>query len=199
MKAGVAASVSHRRTALLALLALAALVLSVLAMHSASPEAAPSTAASAFKSDDVMFAQLMIPHHEQAVEMSDDLLAKDGVDQDVVDLATQIKAAQAPEIETMQGWLSDWDATEDGMAGMDHGTGGMMSDDDMMELQDASGADAGALYLTQMIMHHEGAIAMARAELNDGENADALALAEAIVSSQTGEIAVMNDLLAARW
>ncbi|TFD11287.1 DUF305 domain-containing protein [Cryobacterium sp. TMT1-2-2] len=146
-----------------------------------------------------MFAQLMIPHHEQAVEMSDDLLAKDGVDQDVVDLATQIKAAQAPEIETMQGWLRDWDATEDGMAGMDHGTGGMMSDDDMMELQDASGADAGALYLTQMIMHHAGAIAMAGAELNDGEHADALALAEAIVSSQTGELTVMNDLLAARW
>lgn len=157
-----------------------------------------SPAASAFNSDDVMFAQLMIPHHEQAVEMSDDLLAKDGVDPAIVDLATEIKAAQAPEITTMQGWLSDWDATEDGMAGMDHGMGGMMSDDDMMQLRDASGADAGALYLSGMIMHHEGAIAMAETELEDGENADALALAEAIVSSQTAEITVMNDLLAAR-
>ena len=164
----------------------------------AAPQAESSTAASAFNSDDVMFAQLMIPHHEQAVEMSDDLLAKDGVDQEIADLATQIKAAQAPEIETMQGWLSDWDAPEGGMAGMDHGTDGMMSDDDMMALQDASGAAAGTLYLTQMIMHHEGAIAMANAELNDGENADALALAEAIVSSQTGEIAIMNDLLSLR-
>ena len=153
-------------------------------------------AASAFNSDDVMFAQLMIPHHEQAVEMSDDLLAKDGVDPAIVDLAVQIKDAQAPEITTMRGWLSDWNASADGMAGMDHGTGGMMSDDDMMALQDASGADAGALYLTQMIMHHEGAVAMAQTELSDGENVDALALAEAIVSSQTAEIAVMNDLLA---
>ncbi|WP_105033430.1 DUF305 domain-containing protein [Cryobacterium aureum] len=159
--------------------------------------AADVSAASAFNSDDVMFAQLMIPHHEQAVEMSDDLLAKDGVDPAIIDLATQIKAAQAPEITTMQGWLNDWDATEDGMAGMDHGTDGMMSNDDMMALQDASGADAGALYLTQMIMHHEGAIAMAKTELSDGSSADALALAEAIVSSQSIEIAVMDDLLVA--
>jgi uncharacterized protein (DUF305 family) len=156
----------------------------------------PSPAASAFNSDDVMFAQLMIPHHEQAVEMSDDLLAKDDVDPAIVDLATQIKAGQAPEIITMQGWLRDWDATEDGMGGMDHGMGGIMSDDDMAKLQDASGADAGPLYLTQMIMHHEGAIVMAGDELNDGENLDALALAEAIVSSQTAELVAMIDLLA---
>jgi len=130
--------------------------------------------------------------------MTDNLLAKDGVDPMIIDLATQIKAAQAPEITTMQAWLTDWNASDDGMAGMDHGTDGMMSGDDMMKLQNASGADAGALYLKQMIMHHEGALVMAQTELADGENADALALAEAIVSSQTAEITTMNDLLAAR-
>ena len=189
----------HVRVPFLTIAALSVgLALSACASGSPAADSSSSPTSSAYNSDDVMFAQLMIPHHEQAVEMSDDLLAKDGVDAAVTDLATQIKAAQAPEIETMRGWLSDWDATEDGMAGMDHGTGGMMSDDDMMALQDASGADAGALYLAQMIMHHEGAIAMAETELNDGSNVDALALAKAIVSSQTAEIAVMNDLLAAR-
>lgn len=188
---------NNARVLFLTVTALAtALALSACAGGAPAAELSSSPAASAFNSDDVMFAQLMIPHHEQAVEMSDDLLAKTDVDPAIVDLATRIKAAQAPEITTMQAWLRDWDATEGGMADMDHGMGGMMSNDDMMALQDASGADAGALYLTQMIMHHEGAIMMAEDELNDGSNADALALAEAIVTSQSAEIAVMNDLMA---
>ena len=187
----------HARVPFLTIAALTVgLTLTACAGGSPAADSSSSPAASAFNSDDVMFAQLMIPHHEQAVEMSDDLLAKTDVDPAIVDLATRIKAAQAPEITTMQAWLRDWDATEGGMADMDHGMGGMMSNDDMMALQDASGADAGALYLTQMIMHHEGAIMMAEDELNDGSNADALALAEAIVTSQSAEIAVMNDLMA---
>jgi uncharacterized protein (DUF305 family) len=59
------------------------------------------------------FAHMMIPHHQQAIEMSDIVLAKQGIDLRVVDLATQIKAAQGPEIEKMQGWMSQW-----GMGGM---------------------------------------------------------------------------------
>ncbi|WP_234714477.1 DUF305 domain-containing protein, partial [Mycobacterium tuberculosis] len=55
-----------------------------------------------------MFVTMMIPHHEQAIEMSDILLAKDGADPRVVELAEQIKAAQGPEIDKMLGWLEDW-------------------------------------------------------------------------------------------
>ena len=91
-----------------------------------------------------MFAAMMIPHHQQAVEMSDIILAKKGIDPRVVDLATQIKAAQGPEIQTMKGWLEDWgipydDSMSDmgGMGGMDHGDG-MMSDDDMAALDAAT-------------------------------------------------------------
>lgn len=62
---------------------------------------------------DTHFAMMMIPHHQQAIEMSDIILAKQGIDPRVVDLAKQIKAAQDPEIETMQGWISQW-----GMGGM---------------------------------------------------------------------------------
>jgi uncharacterized protein (DUF305 family) len=55
-----------------------------------------------------MFAQHMIPHRQQAIEMSDMILAKQGIDPRVVELANQIKAAQGPEIEQMQGWLTQW-------------------------------------------------------------------------------------------
>jgi len=159
-----------------------------------------SSATAAFNDADVLFAQLMIPHHKQAVEMSEDLLAKTGVDARVTDIATSIKAAQQPEIDQMTGWLTQWGAPEEssgGMAGMGGMGNGMMSDDDMMALRSSSAADAGALFLSQMIMHHEGAIVMAQAELTDGESADAQALARSIVETQTAQITEMKDLLAA--
>ena len=190
--------VLSRRTSLLAAAAVAALLAlsgcaGAVSGGSAAPDAPASSAS--FNAADVAFAQMMIPHHEQAVEMSEDILAKDGVDQRVVDLATQIKAAQDPEIKQLKTWLTSWGADE-GMSGMDHGTTGMMSDDDMMALRDASGAEADKLFLEQMTLHHEGAIAMAQTELDTGENADATAMAQAIVTSQTAEIQVMKDLLA---
>jgi uncharacterized protein (DUF305 family) len=138
----------------------------------------------------------MIPHHEQAIEMSEVILAKTGVDQDVLDLAQQIKDAQAPEIELMQSWLDDWGMpSSGGMDGMDHGNG-MMSDDDMAALEATEGADAARLFLQQMIEHHEGAIDMAQDALDDGANPEVLALAERIISAQTDEIATMERLLA---
>ena len=144
---------------------------------------------------DSMFVMMMIPHHEQAIEMSDMILAENDVDQAVLDLARQIKAAQAPEITLMKSWLKEWGMpSTGGMEGMDHG-GGMMSDDDMAALEAASGSDAARLYLEQMIEHHQGAIDMAQDELDDGANADVLALAEQIVTSQTAEIARMEELL----
>jgi len=167
------------------------------ASESTSPSAeAPSTA---FNVADVTFAQMMIPHHEQAVEMSDDLLAKDGIDAETVDLATAIKAAQEPEIAQLSDWLIQWRAHDNSMSDMpDMGDGsdGMMSDDDMMALQDAAGTDAGRLFLQQMTVHHEGAVAMAQLEIDNGENADARALAENILTTQTAEISVMAKLLA---
>jgi uncharacterized protein (DUF305 family) len=136
----------------------------------------------------------MIPHHEQAVEMSDMLLAKDGVDEQVRDLATQIKDAQQPEIDQLRQWLSEWGQEETDMGGMNHG--GMMSDAEMAALEAATGAEASGLFLEQMTVHHEGAIEMAQAEVDDGVNADATTMAEAIVATQTDEIALMRDLLA---
>lgn len=146
-----------------------------------------------FNDPDVAFTMNMIAHHQQAIEMADMVLAKDGVDERVLSLAADIKDAQAPEIETMTSWLKDWGQSTD-MGGMNHG--GMMSEDDMAALEAATGPDASRLFLEQMIVHHTGAIDMANEEIADGKNADATALAEKIVTDQTAEIQTMQDLLA---
>lgn len=150
-----------------------------------------------FNAADEMFVTEMIPHHQQALEMAEMVLAKDGVDERVLELAGRIKEAQQPEIDLMNSWLEAWglDMGMGDMEGMDHGSGGMMSDEDMAALEAASGADASSLFLEQMIMHHTGAIDMAQQELDNGENADALKLAQNISDSQTAEIAEMEQLL----
>jgi uncharacterized protein (DUF305 family) len=188
-----------RRTSLLAAAAVAALLaLSGCAGGVSGGSAASDAPASSdsFNAADVAFAQMMIPHHGQAVEMSDEILGKDGIDQDTVDLATGIKAAQEPEIEQMESWLDAWGADR-AMAGMGHGTDGMMSEDDMSALDEATGSEAARLFLQQMMVHHEGAITMARTELQAGKNAEAKALAEAIIAAQEAEIQEIKDLLAA--
>ncbi|AEG44671.1 DUF305 domain-containing protein [Isoptericola variabilis] len=146
---------------------------------------------------DVTFAQMMIPHHEQAVEMSDVVLAADGVDPEVAELAEQIKAAQQPEIDQLRSWLDEWDAPEQPHGGHDHGAmDGMMSQDDLTALADADGADASRLFLEQMIEHHEGAIAMAETEVSDGTHDGAVAMAEEIIATQQDEIDRMREMLA---
>ncbi|SFR67736.1 Uncharacterized conserved protein, DUF305 family [Agromyces sp. CF514] len=155
-------------------------------------------AAAAFDDADVMFAQMMIPHHEQAVEMSDTVLAIDGVGDRVIALAEQIKDAQQPEIDQLEAWLDEWGAgagDSDGMADMGHGDG-MMTADDLASLEAATGDDASRLFLEQMIVHHEGAIDMAEAEVADGEHAGAVEMARSIVETQAAEIDEMRDILA---
>lgn len=160
-----------------------------------------SSSTSTANDADEMFVTMMIPHHQQAIDMADILLAKDGADSRVIELAEQIKAAQGPEIDTMLGWLEDWgvDYDPDSMDGMDHGSmggDGMMSEEDMTLLEDADAAEASRLFLEQMIMHHEGAVDMARTALDDAQNSDVLDLAQQVIDDQTAEIATMQELLA---
>ena len=142
---------------------------------------------------DIMFTTMMIPHHEQAIEMADVVLDEDGIDPRVVALAETIKAAQGPEIELMESWLDEWGTGMGEMGGMGDG---MMSDGDMQALEDATGDEASRIFLEQMIEHHEGAIDMAQSEVDNGENPDVTGLAESIIQSQTAEIATMREILA---
>lgn len=152
---------------------------------------------------DAMFAQMMIPHHEQAVEMSDMMLAKDDISPEITDLATRIKNAQGPEIDTMTSWLEAWDRkimSEGSMEGHDMGSmGGMdgtLDDDQMADLESAEGDDAARMFLESMTEHHNGAVDMAQEEIDNGENPEAIALAETIVETQQAEIQEMEALLA---
>ncbi|WP_328822438.1 DUF305 domain-containing protein [Micromonospora rubida] len=168
---------------------------------SAATGGAPASGSATFGDADVMFAQMMVPHHRQAVEMAE-LADTRAADAEVKHLAVQIKGAQGPEIATMTGWLTGWgrpvppDGPGHGMPGMDHGMPGMMSDVDLTKLAGATGAEFDRQFLTMMIAHHEGAITMAREELAKGANADAKAMAQRIVTAQQGEIDAMNKILA---
>lgn len=163
-----------------------------------APSPGSSTAAQ-FNDADVMFVQGMLPHHQQAVEMSDMLLKKSGVSADATALAEQIKAAQGPEITTMQGWLKAWGKSADGgMGGMNHDMGGgMATGADMTKFDQAEGSAAEKMYLEMMTKHHQGAIMMAKTEQKSGKNPDAIQLAKNIATSQQAEIDTMKKLLAA--
>jgi uncharacterized protein (DUF305 family) len=157
---------------------------------------APGTAAS---QADAAFAQAMIPHHEQAVEMSEMMLAKAGVNPEVKRLAEEIKAAQGPEIDKMHGWLEAWGQPSMMAGGSDHSShssmSGMMSGADLDRLKSAEGTGASRMFLEQMIEHHEGAITMAEQEAASGSDPDAVELAKKIVAEQQAEIDEMKDLL----
>jgi uncharacterized protein (DUF305 family) len=145
-----------------------------------------------FSPADIMFAQMMIPHHQQAVDMSE-LAIENAVDPEVRALAEQIRNAQAPEIELMESWLDEAGVRMSmGEHGM--GMGGMLSEDEMTALENATGAEFERLYLEGMIEHHEGAIQMAQMIL-DSENPEVKELGEAIVESQTAEIEQMKEML----
>jgi uncharacterized protein (DUF305 family) len=173
-------------------------------MGNGSSSAAGTASAAAFNDADVMFAQMMIPHHRQAVDMAA-LADTRATDPQVKQLAGQIKAAQDPEIATMTGWLSSWGkptTAPSGMPGMDmpgmsHGAmPGTMSDADMAKLTTAAGRDFDRQFCTMMIAHHQGAIQMAKQEQNAGVNPDAKVLAGRIATGQQAEIDTMNKILA---
>jgi uncharacterized protein (DUF305 family) len=157
-----------------------------------------ATASAGFDDDDVMFAQMMIPHHEQAIELSDIALDPTvGASEDVRRLATAIKAAQDPEIAEMKALLSGWGVSTEMDPDMDHSEmmDGMLTTGELESLSQLRGAAFDRAWMEAMIKHHEGAVSMAQDVLADGVNTEMRALATAIESAQTGEIAEMRALL----
>jgi len=178
----------------------AALVAASLLTLAACGNEDDSGSAAGHNDADVAFAQQMIPHHQQAIEMAQ-LAETRAQSPDVKDLAADIEAAQDPEIETMTGWLDSWGEEAPGEGG--HGEhdmssddmAGMMTEEEMADLEGSSGSAFDQMFLTMMIEHHQGAIEMAQTEQAEGEFPDALAMAEQIESAQTEEIQTMQELL----
>ncbi|MET9462296.1 DUF305 domain-containing protein [Streptomyces canus] len=170
-----------------------------------SPSVSAETSADAHNAQDVSFAQGMIPHHQQAIEMAE-LADGRAASTQVKDLAARVEKAQGPEISTMTGWLKSWDEkVPESMPGMDHsgmegmdgmdGMAGMMDSADMGKLKKASGKDFDSMFLTMMVEHHEGAVEMATTEKAKGEYKAATAMAGDIVTAQNAEISEMKKLL----
>lgn len=201
----------NRKTVFIAATAAVALALSACAadtQDSGAPARVTDAAAGATQAHvdeahddaDTMFAQMMIVHHEGAVEMAD-LAVQKTDSEELRTLAEGISAAQGPEIEQMQSWLQAWGeetAPHGGMHGMDHGgmeMDGMSQEQVMAELPTLSGAAFDRRFLELMIAHHRGAVEMAQAELEDGSNPQALELAQKIIDDQQREITQMEQML----
>ena len=142
----------------------------------------------AFSSQDIMFAEMMIPHHEQAIEMSE-LAFANTTNPDVLALAEQIRGAQEPEIELMKSWPGVNSMGHDG-----HTMMGMLDENEMEMLRVSTGADFDRLFLEGMIKHHEGAIDMAEMII-DSANPEVAKLGDSIIASQSAEIQAMKALL----
>ena len=163
----------------------------------ASTQTDLTSSESSFNDADVMFAQMMIPHHEQAIELAD--IALDPTlmaSEQVKTLASQIKLAQDPEIDLMTQWLTDWDQplmdmSEEHDMSMD----GMLSVDEIAALGELTGAEFDQAWATAMIAHHKGAIKMAKTVKEDGKSTPVQDLANLIVQEQQSEITVLETLL----
>ncbi|HEY0813541.1 MAG TPA: DUF305 domain-containing protein [Pseudonocardia sp.] len=192
------------------------LVVSVTAGCAAASHPSVAADGSDFDDADVTFASSMVPHHAQAVVMAR-MAPGHGASAHVKELAQQITAEQIPEIVQMQDLLAEWGkpaaptasmtspGATGGMAGMGGMDGtdvtqtlteGMMTDQQMQDLNAASGPTFDRLFLQMMINHHNGGVAMAHTELSDGDNGDAQTIAENISDTQLAQITLMRQLLA---
>ena len=158
------------------------------------------TAAGSHNDADAGFAQMMIVHHEGALQMAG-LALERASDDRVRDQAEEIARAQGPEIELMSGWLETWGedpSAAAGHGGMDHGAmemDGMDQEHAMASLSELEGVEFDRRFLELMVAHHRGAIEMAETQRSDGLSSEARGLAETIIGDQAAEIALMEDLL----
>ena len=167
--------------------------------HEHAEEPVVTAQPAGYNSDDIAFATNMIPHHQQAVEMS--ALVPDRSTNPETGQAgsSDIAAAQGPEIETMKVFLVQWKENPDTNTGSGHGghggMQGMVDDATMARLASLNGTEFDRLWLESMIAHHQGAIEMAKAEIANGENVDAKSLANNIITTQQAEIGQMKQML----
>lgn len=142
---------------------------------------------------DIMFLQMMIPHHQQAIDISN-LAMKASQDAELIALAKIIARDQAAEIKQMKAWLTDAGASEDMGHSMD-GMGGMLNDDDLAALSAATGKEFDVLWLKGMTGHHDGAIHMTQM-IEDAQNADIKVFGTKVIKDQSEQIDQMKKMLA---
>jgi uncharacterized protein (DUF305 family) len=166
-------------------------------------------AAARFNEADVGFAQAMIVHHRQSLEISDLALVPAAEPSDQVRaLSDRIRATHSIEIAQMTGWLQGWGrpvepGSTDAGSGATAAIGGTSSTgatggltvQDMTALEAATGPEFDTLWLQLTIRHHEAAVAMAESVRQNGQDVNVAAVAEMIMSRERTEIDEMRTLL----
>jgi uncharacterized protein (DUF305 family) len=148
----------------------------------------PTMAMGPYNSSEQNFAIMMIPHHQQAVLISQWEL-KQGANAAAKRLAARVIAEQGPEINQMKKWIPMGMAMDSGMQMQ-----GMLSDADLAVMRKATGKKMDGLYLVNMTRHHLGAIDMATQMLST-KNSEVLALCQAIIKGQSAEVSEMNRIM----
>jgi uncharacterized protein (DUF305 family) len=166
--------------------------------HGSTMPMATSSAGAGFNDADAAFAQMMIPHHQQAVEMAT-LADTRASDAEIKKIAAQIKAAQTPEITTMTGWLTSRgmptrQAGGHNMPGMG-GMPGVASEAEMAQLKASTGVDFDRMFARMMIAHHNGAIQMCRDIKSSGSSGEVQTFATTIEQAQSAEVANLQAIL----
>jgi uncharacterized protein (DUF305 family) len=141
---------------------------------------------------DVMFLQMMIPHHQQAIDISN-LAMENSQDSELLKLAQIISRDQAAEITQMKAWLVDAGASEDMGHSMD-GMGGMLNSAELEALAAAKGVEFDRLWLKGMTEHHDGAIHMTQM-IEDAQNPEIKAFGSKVIADQSAQIAQMKEML----
>ncbi len=154
-----------------------------------------------YNAADIAFAENMIPHHKQAIELAR-LVPDRSTNPELKTLADQIPAAQQPEINILNVLLVQWNENPEvrsgdaaGQAGQGRSMHGMVDDATVSRLESLRGTEFDTLWLQSMIGPHQGAVVMAKTESADGENVDAIAMATTMAAAQQAEIGQMKQML----
>ena len=173
--------------------------------HGAPSSTDQSSEQANHNADDIAFARNMIPHHQQAVQMAQ-MVPTNTTNPRVIGLASQIINTEAPGIQAFRTFLMQWqdvgghdtqgkDSTGRDAGGQGIPMVGMVDERTTDKLQSLTGPEFDRLWLTSMIDHHRGAIAMAQDEVAHGRNADVIYLARSIIATQQPEIDQMKQML----
>jgi len=190
--------VARQASAIAATALLATLGWSGSAFAANTPAPKPSSSSTVLTGNaiDIAFAQMMIPHHQQASQMAF-LALRFSKSPQVLALARKINAAQQPEIATMKQWLKTWGApmAVGSTSSMSHMGGGSTTDGQVIELARLRGKRFDTLFVQMMIAHHQGAITEARRVVKATRNSEVRKLAQAVITGQSAEIINMKEML----
>ena len=160
------------------------------------PDSSVGSGPRGYAEADVRFMQAMIPHHAQALTMTDLVPARTGSEA-MHRLARRIEVSQKDEIAIMERWLERRGETVP--EGHHHGPlmPGMLTEEELSRLADATGDEFERLFLDLMIRHHEGALVMVEDLFSSGggQEAEIFQFASHVDADQRAEIARMRAML----